>query len=256
MDITRKQSYSPFREFWFGCIGGLVGQTVCHPFDTVKTRIQASTTPYSILKDVRSNGLLTFWRGLAAPLTSVIIEKSLLFSSYDLIRHNFSLNSFQSGVLSGILTTLTVTPFERVKIKAQTENRGTYQALRNVIKHDGVRSIYRGWSATLIREVPGYGLYFWAYEHSKKSMGDPSPWKSFLTGSISGVTAWIVIYPSDPIKTVMQNQNIGIRQAILQIYTAHGMHGFYRGYLWALARAAILHGGVFLGYESAKKNLS
>jgi len=242
------------REFVYGCLGGLVGQGLCYPFDTVKTRIQADTT-YRLFHDLKTNGSLTLYRGLPSPLVSVVLEKSILFSSYHLIKHNqyYSLSSFSSGIAAGLLTTFTVTPFERIKTRAQVGNQGTILALREVLKTGGPQSLYRGWSATLFREVPGYGLYFMAYERSKQYFGEKyTPMTSFLTGSISGLTAWIVIYPSDPVKTIMQNQDIGVKKACQQIYQQSGWKGFYRGYLWGLTRATILHGGVFLGYETAK----
>lgn len=245
------------RELICGSIGGLVGSGLCYPIDTIKTRIQAQSG-YSLTRDLKTNGPLTLWKGLASPLTSIVIEKSLLFSSFHFFRHNqyYQPNAFQSGILAGILTTLTVTPFERVKTRAQTQNQSAMAALREIARIDGFRSIYRGWSATLFREVPGYGLYFWAYEQSKQRMGTPTPFKSFVTGSISGVTAWIIIYPSDPVKTIMQDQNVGARVAVKKIWNQYGIRGFYRGYVWGLARAAILHGGVFLGYESALRVLN
>lgn len=242
------------RELGFGFCGGLVGQTLCHPFDTVKTRLQ-KTPNYSFIKDIRTNGPMTLYRGLPSPLLSVIIEKSVLFSSYDLIRNNsvVHLNPFSSGILAGIMTTFTVTPFERIKVRSQIHNQPTLTTLRSVIRNDGIASLYRGWTATLFREVPGYGLYFATYEAVKKANdGVLTPAKAFLTGSACGVVAWTFIYPSDPLKTIMQNNNCSARMAFQEIWQAQGIRGFYRGFSWGIARAAILHGGVFLGYETVK----
>lgn len=232
---------SNINEFFCGAIGGLTGQILCHPFDTIKTRKQVG--------DVR---LTNLYRGLPSPLASVVIEKSLLFSSYGFIKR-YNDSAFMSGILAGIVTTFTVTPFERIKVRSQLTNIDTVKTLKNVMRNDGVLSLYRGWSAVFLREVPGYGLYFACYDYIKRKNMQQNLLTSFLTGSSCGVSAWIFIYPSDPVKTVMQNDNIGVRDSIKKIYNKYGIAGFYKGYLWGLARASILHGGVFVGYEMSKR---
>ena len=67
--------------------------------------------------------------------------------------------------------------------------------------------------------------------------------------------AWIFIYPSDLIKTKMQdvNNNLKLNEIILDVYKKNGLKGFYKGFHFAAARAIPLHAGVFLGYELSKK---
>jgi len=244
----------PWKELGFGLCGGVVGQGLCHPFDTIKTRLQRNPQ-YNILQDIKSNGISTLYRGFPSPLVSVMLEKSVLFSSYDLVKNN-SRSPFISGIFAGILTTFTVTPFERVKVCAQLRNQTSWTALQKILKSDGVFSLYRGWSATLFREVPGYGLYFWTYEKVKSANGGTlTPIKSFFTGASCGIVAWTFIYPSDPLKTLMQNENLSAPKAFKDIWLQSGISGFYRGFRWGIARAAILHGGVFLGYEYTKNTL-
>ena len=38
---------------------------------------------------------------------------------------------------------------------------------RTIFRQEGVRGFYRGLSATLARECPGYGFFFAAYETSR-----------------------------------------------------------------------------------------
>lgn len=247
---------STFNEFCYGAFGGLIGQILCYPFDTIKTRLQYSNYNNNtkfLFKNIYKNGLknhsLNLYKGLPSPLISVIVEKSLLFSSYNIVKRD-NISPFYSGLLAGVITTLTVTPFERIKVRSQINNTDTLQTIKNIIKLDSISSFYRGWTATLFREVPGYGLYFYVYEKMKRDNNNLL--YSFLTGSSCGITAWIFIYPSDPIKTVMQNDNIGFLESTKKIYNSSGILGFYKGYSWGLIRAGILHGGVFMGYEGIK----
>lgn len=246
-------------DFFCGCIGGLVGQLCCYPFDTIKSRYQMTKTVYNPWKDFRNAGFLQFYRGVSSPLVSVILEKSILFGSYGLLSSNNNNNGMINGLSSGLISTLVVVPFERIKIYAQTfhERKRNRDILMSVIKRDGILSLYRGWTATLFREVPGYGIYFTSYESYKRCTGRNSLciYESFVLGSLCGISAWLFIYPSDPIKTRMQYYNIGFRQATKDIWMKSGVRGFYSGFVWGLLRAGILHGGVFVGYEQSKNYL-
>lgn len=241
-------------DFLFGCVGGFVGQFLCYPLDTAKSRYQKLGANYSPWKDYQGGGLKSFYRGLASPLTSVILEKSVLFGSYSYFRQ-FGYGSLLEGLLAGLISTFIVVPFERVKVCVQIRNQSSLINLKRILREDGLRSLYRGWTATLFREVPGYGIYFSTYQAYRNYRGRSylNPGESFLIGSLSGICAWILIYPSDPIKTLMQADNLRFSTAMKQIYSERGLGGFYSGYSWGLGRAAILHGGVFLGYESSRK---
>jgi solute carrier family 25 carnitine/acylcarnitine transporter 20/29 len=79
-----------------------------------------------------------------------------------------------------------------------------------------------------------------------------------LFGGITGLVSWLVIYPSDLIKTRIQDKsNIKTTSQIVRdIYNSSnkkiGFLNFYDGLSWALMRAIPLHAGVFLGMEYSK----
>ena len=99
----------------------------------------------------------------------------------------------------------------------------------------------------LFDETPGFGIYFTVYNHLNNNYNkDSSLLKNFIFGSLSGLSAWIFIYPSDIVKTNMQH-------IIRTIYNMGGLLNFYKGFSLAIMRAMPLHGGVFLGYELSKK---
>jgi solute carrier family 25 (mitochondrial carnitine/acylcarnitine transporter), member 20/29 len=77
--------------------------------------------------------------------------------------------------------------------------------------------LYKGFVPMLLRDVPGWGVYFFTYEYLKSLMRlDSSEQKSIqqmsnleiLTlmwaGGVAGQMSWIVSYPWDVIKTTMQ----------------------------------------------------
>lgn len=119
-------------------------------------------------------------------------------------------------------------------------------------------SLYKGFTITLFRETPEFGIYFTTYNSLTENFNkEKNLLKSFIFGSISVFTSWIFIYPSDLIKTRFQSiktsSNTNILTVIKDIYKNNGYKGFYNGFSFAIIRAIPLHGGVFLGYEYSKK---
>ena len=106
----------------------------------------------------------------------------------------------------------------------------------------------------LFDETPGFGIYFTVYNYLNNNYNkDSSLLKNFIFGSLSGLSAWIFIYPSDIVKTKMQSSEHNMQHIIRTIYNMGGLLNFYKGFSLAIMRAMPLHGGVFLGYELSKK---
>jgi Mitochondrial carrier protein len=55
------------------------------------------------------------------------------------------------------------TPIEVLKCKAQV-NRSESVKYRQIYQQIGVQGLYKGVLPLLCRDVPGWGVYFWAYE--------------------------------------------------------------------------------------------
>ena len=250
------------KTFLFGTFGGLCGIALSHPFDTVRVVYQEGS--YRNVAECAKNiydahGIKAFYRGIVPPLIGVALEKCALFGVYDnfkrcnplfdnMNRDTYS-NTFISGLFAGLVTTTIVTPVEKVKILLQNQKN-----VKDIIKHEGMKTSYNGWTATLFREVPGYGIYFTMYEYLKNTFGVPTSYSPAIYGALCGIASWTFIYPSDPIKTKMQNNSIGFKEALSIIIKHEGLMGLYRGMPLALFRAIPLHGGVFMGYEFCNRN--
>lgn len=255
-----------FKDFISGGFGGLCGITVSHPFDTIRVIYQEGNYKNMIecTKNIyKESGFYGFYRGILPPLIGVALEKCFLFGSYDNFKKNNPFiqdnkrdtynNIFMSGIFSGLIATTVVTPVEKVKILLQNKkDMSIIDIIRKSCK-GGTCGIYNGWTATLFREVPGYGIYFTSYEYLKNTFGMPYFYTPMIYGSVCGIMAWLFIYPADPIKTKMQNNSIGFKNALQIILKADGIMGLYRGMSLALFRAVPLHGGVFMGYELCNK---
>jgi solute carrier family 25 carnitine/acylcarnitine transporter 20/29 len=240
-------------DFIYGLCGGFTGTILSHPFDTVKTRIQTNTV--SNIRDAIK--MKRLYAGLTAPLIGIMFEKSIVFGFYDKSKQ-YGFSNFTSGLIGGFMSTVVVTPIDRIKISYQNNERN-FKSLFNP------RHLYKGFTPTIFRETPGFGIYFYTYNKLKERFNEnESAPKTFLFGAISGFSAWVFIYPSDLIKTNYQSEHNGNRTLPQTIKTIIGTNNpnnsilksfknLYKGFNLAIMRAMPLHGGVFLGYELAKK---
>ncbi len=231
-----------------GGLSGMCGILISHPFDTIKTHIQTGHK-LNTFKPSFSN----FYKGMSAPLVGVGIEKAIVFGTYNYI-YSKTDHIPLSGAISGLTASLIVTPYERIKILKQNSQVISFKDLN-------IRFLYKGFTPTFFREMPGFAIYFTTYEYLKATTFTQYNRKidyssSFVYGGVSGLTAWLFIYPQDRIKTILQSgsgsgntNNVSIKHIIHTIYNSGGLKQFYNGFSWAAGRAMLLHSGTFCMME-------
>tara|TARA_B100000900_G_scaffold338678_1_gene300933 strand:+ start:939 stop:1658 length:720 start_codon:yes stop_codon:yes gene_type:complete len=234
------------QDYLCGCIGGIWGTLTSYPIDTLRIRLQSG---------IKSNRSL--YSGVVSPMLGIGLEKALVFGIYNQT-YKYTKNDFISGLNSGLFASLIVTPIEKFKILKQNNPKLTYYSITNELISkgavNGTKSLFNGLSACFFREVPGYAIYFSTYNFLNKitKNNNNNLFKTLINGGASGVSAWLVIYPFDTIKTNMQQNNTKFidtaRTLIKDGRIYHGIH-------WSLMRAFTLHSCVFLGYELSKKYL-
>lgn len=242
-----------------GAVSGMFGIILSHPIDTIKTHIQTGNNFKSFPLNIRS-----LYKGISAPLLGVGFEKALVFGTY-----NYCLKQLQnksciidvgvglipiSGAIAGLTASIIVTPYERFKILKQNSQK-------IMLGDISPKFLFKGLSATFTREVPGFAIYFSVYESLKyhtftKHDKEIGYLNSFAYGGLSGITAWIFIYPQDRIKTILQSSvqsksesKIGFSSVMREIYSKGGIKHFYSGFSWAVGRAMLLHSGTFCMME-------
>lgn len=117
-----------------------------------------------------------------------------------------------------------------------------------VLKHEGIKGIYKGYSASFIRESVYSSLRMGLYEPFKVMLGETDPkhtplWLKFCAGSLSGFVGSVIGNPTDVLKVRMQAWE-GRPQNIMwhtkTIYKDQGWNGFYRGVQASVLRATLL----------------
>ena len=227
------------QDFLSGCFGGMLGTLALYPLDTVRVRKQTSIT--------KSNNL---YSGLITPLIGIGLEKSVVFSTYAKSKQYID-SDFVSGILSGLAASIVVTPVEKWKIIKQNKPDLRYRDIIPYTLRKGPGHLYNGLSACMMREVPGYAIYFKTYYALDKY----KPLKyvnitneygtSFIYGGLSGMTVWSILYPIDTIKTNMQYYNTSFISATRELVKTRKL---YNGVGLGVLRASLFHSFVFAGY--------
>ncbi|CAI9766099.1 unnamed protein product [Fraxinus pennsylvanica] len=279
------------KEFVSGGLGGTAGVVAGYPLDTLRIRQQNSRTgsAFSILRRVVTrDGPCALYRGMAAPLASVFFQNAMAFQTYAILSRAFSSNgtgveppSYKGVALGGIGTgaiqSLLLSPVELVKIRLQLQGKtnenknqsgsekGPVCVARNIIRTEGWRGIYRGLTITVLRDAPAHGVYFWTYEYMREQLhpgcrksGEETFRTMLFAGGLAGVASWIFCYPLDVMKTRIQAQPEssptkykGIADCFMRCVKEEGYSVLWRGLGTAVARAFLVNGAIFTGYETA-----
>eukprot|EP01099_Mayorella_cantabrigiensis_P004796 TRINITY_DN365_c0_g1_i1.p1 TRINITY_DN365_c0_g1~~TRINITY_DN365_c0_g1_i1.p1 ORF type:complete len:329 (+),score=91.19 TRINITY_DN365_c0_g1_i1:84-989(+) len=274
-----------------GGVGGSMLVLVGHPLDTIKVRIQTMTVvpgqaaPYSgtwdcAQKTVRSEGFFALYRGMGAPLAGVTPMYMLCFLGYEVGKHIFctpqsftDLKLFEiaaAGATSAIFTTPILAPGERLKCvlqvqKDKTRFKGPIDVFKALYAEGGIRSVSRGFSATLLRDSVASAFYFSSYEYLKRKLTPegkkgPSPAGTLFAGGMAGIFNWMFAIPIDTLKTRLQiapeGKYNGIRNVLVDVLRNEGATALFRGIGPVMIRAFPANAACFLGYETTIKVLN
>ena len=173
-------------------IAGVVAGAACtlagHPFDTVKVFLQenaakgarAHTTASATREIYARRGVRGLYAGVAAPLIGASLETGANYACFHLIRERIALEamggrdgfasrlgaSAVSGAIAGAVMCAFLTPFELVKCRAQVGQEGgrAVAVARRIVAERGFGGLFRGFTHTMVREIPAGAVYFASYE--------------------------------------------------------------------------------------------
>ncbi|TFY69085.1 hypothetical protein EVG20_g3311 [Dentipellis fragilis] len=198
-----------------------------------------------------------------------------------------------AGAGGGLVASVATCPLDVVKTKLQAQRAaygqagylGVYGTIKTILKHDGLRGLYRGLGPTVLGYLPTWAIYFAVYDGIKARFGEPPlgqshelerlypapsakgyqpvvrehPWSlHILSAMAAGGTSTICTNPLWVIKTRFMTQSHTERRyrhtvdAALTIYRNEGIRAFYRGLFPSLL--GIAHVAVqFPLYEQLKR---
>lgn len=268
-----------------GALAGCAAVTFTNPIELVKTRMQlegelSSTkgtakvyrNPFQAFALVYKNeGLRGVQKGLIAsylyqtglnscrlgfyePMRCWI--NSLVFPKRDPVQfQNMGVNVFV-GVATGVIGSVVSSPFyllktrmqsfsEQVKIGSQSHYDSVWQGLKDIFQDEGVRGLFRGANAAILRTAVGSGAQLPAYFFAKQQLEKLGNLKDGLgmqlaCSAFAGVGVTVVMNPFDVVLTRLYNQKGALYKGTVDCFVktvrSEGLGALYKGFVAQLLR--------------------
>nr|XP_010336859.1 solute carrier family 25 member 48 isoform X6 [Saimiri boliviensis boliviensis] len=230
----------------------------------------------------RRESVFGFFKGMSFPLASIAVYNSVVFGVFSNTQRFLSQHRCQepeaspprtlsdlllASMVAGVVSVGLGGPVDLIKIRLQMQTQpfrdanlglksravalgeqpvyqGPVHCIATIVRNEGLAGLYRGASAMLLRDVPGYCLYFIPYV--------------FLRA-----ISWGTATPMDVVKSRLQadgvylNKYKGVLDCISQSYQKEGLKVspqqacgvFFRGITVNAVRGFPMSAAMFLGYE-------
>ena len=221
-----------------GALFGVTNTLVGHPFDTLKTKMQAQSGygNTGILQSCRmiysTSGLVGFYHGCVPPLLGSAVYRSAQFAVYETVHEqtetvlvlrqkvmpiysDMEVRVLLAGISGASARTMLESPIEYAKVQGQTGQKWR------------IADIYRGATLQWLRTAPMMTFWFCAMDVSKRRGWLSSPQGAFLcSGGWALVGFWIVW----PFETLKNQAQAGIGGSVFEkMRRVGGLAGLYRG---------------------------
>ncbi|ETV90974.1 hypothetical protein, variant 1 [Aphanomyces invadans] len=171
-----------------GAIAGGLEMCSIWPMELIKTNLQLGTMKRhytSVLPGFRyhiqTGGALSLYRGLAPVFIASLPKAGLRFGAFDSIKQwladdqgkSTPLRNMAAGMSAGAIEAILITtPTETIKTKLIDANTGVLYGVQTILQREGVRGLYQGLTATVMKQATNTGLRFlWFSEYKARVPG-------------------------------------------------------------------------------------
>ncbi|KAJ5884671.1 hypothetical protein N7495_009181 [Penicillium taxi] len=195
------------------------------------------------------------------------------------------LRSLAAGAVGGLCAVIVGHPFDLVKVRLQTAEKGVYSGAMDVVRktvaREGLaRGLYAGVSAPLVGVTPMFAVSFWGYDVGKTlvekwstvPVRNNTPQYSIsqisAAGFFSAIPMTLITAPFERVKVLLQIQGqnppppgqkpkySGGMDVVRQLYKEGGVRSVFRGSAMTLARDGPGSAAYFAAYEYIKRSLT
>ncbi|KAK9371301.1 mitochondrial carrier domain-containing protein [Lipomyces kononenkoae] len=186
------------------------------------------------------------------------------------------IKSFAAGGVGGVCAVLVGHPFDLIKVRLQTAEKGVYSGALDVLKKtvakDGILGVYRGVTPPLLGVTPMFAISFWGYDLGKRIVGAVTPVSPSgnlsiaqisAAGFFSAIPMTLVAAPFERIKVLLQvqgqsgtNKYSGPFDVVQKLYREGGIRSLMRGSLATVCRDGPGSAIYFATYEYLKRELT
>lgn len=244
--MNNSEYNSNHKDFYCGLISGIVSNTICNPFDVIKTNKQ-------INKKINYN-FSFLSRGIVSGFLTIPTFWSIYFEFYNNLKQiNNNSFSFLNGYLaSNIASTLTC-PLWFIRQKNHIDEKFNIFLF---YKKNGIVPFYNALFSTYLVNA-SFLVQMPVYEKLKKNKFIKSVVKNdniriFLITSISKTISACIFYPIDTIRTIKRNNHSNsIKNIIMELN--NNPIKYYSGLNFYLIRSIPYHTITFCTFEYCKK---
>ncbi|XP_056397102.1 mitochondrial carnitine/acylcarnitine carrier protein-like isoform X2 [Hyla sarda] len=182
----------PHQVFSAGMLSGLCAAIIVVPAERIKCLLQAqaNTSPKRFSGPIdcarqlfREQGLRSLYRGTVLTLLRDIPATGMYFMSYEWMKEKMAPRTGRvsdlsaarillAGGVAGVCNWAVAIPMDVLKSRFQTapdsRYRGVLDVFREVLRDEGPRGLYKGFTAAMIRAFPANAACFLGFEASMK----------------------------------------------------------------------------------------
>ncbi|KAJ2393474.1 hypothetical protein GGI23_005034 [Coemansia sp. RSA 2559] len=278
-----------------GAGGGIISMAVTYPLITIGTRLQVQRnnskdgTAYNgnmdaLRKILANEGLAGLFSGLESAIFGAAVTNGVYYYFFEAVKAAFeraskrknmsTVESMVSGAVAGAMTCIITNPIwvvntrltvKQKKIKQQAdgqenESPSTIQAFGEIIREDGVLSLWQGLIPALILVINPI-IQYTAFEQLKNKVERVRNMGSldfFVLGAISKLCATSVTYPYILIKSRMQlkqskNENerySSLMDGLRKVIANEGIAGLYKGIESKIIQSVLTASFLFMSKEA------
>lgn len=218
-----------------GAVAGAVAKTVIAPLDRTKINFQISNKPFSardaikfIFRTVKHEGFLYLWRGNSATMVRIVPYAAIQYTAHEQFKRLLNRDKRKkhlpphlrllAGSLAGITSTSCTYPLDLARARMAVTDKNAYsnffQVFVKIYRKEGIRTLYRGFTPTVLGSIPYSGISFFTYESLKKKHAewakgkDPTPLERLSFGALAGLLGQSATYPLDIVRRRMQTAGV------------------------------------------------
>ncbi|XP_035278515.1 mitochondrial coenzyme A transporter SLC25A42 [Anguilla anguilla] len=260
-----KQSHTMVTSLLSGAFAGAVAKTTVAPLDRTKIIFQVSSNRFSakeayrlIYRTYLQDGFLSLWRGNSATMVRVIPYAAIQFCAHEQYKrllgeyYGFQgkalppLPRLLAGSLAGTTAAMMTYPLDMVRARMAVTPKEMYSNIMHVFvrisREEGLKTLYRGFTPTILGVIPYAGLSFFTYETLKKlhaersGRSQPYSYERLAFGACAGLIGQSASYPLDVVRRRMQTAGVtghtygSIAGTMRDIVAEEGLvRGLYKG---------------------------
>eukprot|EP01087_Luapelamoeba_hula_P001213 TRINITY_DN1095_c0_g1_i1.p1 TRINITY_DN1095_c0_g1~~TRINITY_DN1095_c0_g1_i1.p1 ORF type:complete len:312 (-),score=49.21 TRINITY_DN1095_c0_g1_i1:103-1038(-) len=262
-------------QFLFGGLSGMGATCVVQPIDLVKTRMQLSgekgaarahkSSLHALLNIARNEGVTTLYTGLSAALLRQATYTTARLGSYAYIMDLFAKTQnpgealplwkmMLAGMSAGGIGAVIGTPAEVALIRMTSDGRlppeqrrnykNAFQALGSIAKNEGVLTMWRGCSSTVLRAMILNACQLASYTKAKLMLANTGYFRAdsvplqFGASLVSGFLSTVVSMPVDMTKTRIQTMKVingvpeyrGPIDVLAKVVRTEGFFSLWKGF--------------------------